>query len=52
MRSLPVVAGPSAHIYQIDLQLAGLASGSYVVQVLAKSAAGQAKDELAFRVTF
>jgi VWFA-related protein len=51
MRSLPVTEGPSPTIYQIDLPLAGLASGSYVVQLVAKSAAGEAKDELAFRVT-
>ena len=51
MRDLPVTEGPSPNLYQIDLPLAGLASGSYVVQFVAKSSAGEAKDELAFRVT-
>jgi hypothetical protein len=51
MRSLPIAAGPSAHYYQIDLPLAGLASSSYVVQFVARSGAAEAKDELAFRVT-
>jgi VWFA-related protein len=51
MRTLPVSEGPSPNTYQIDLPLAGLASGSYLVQLTVKSAAGQARDEVAFRVT-
>jgi VWFA-related protein len=51
LRMLGVAEGPSPNIYQIDLPLAGLASGSYLVQLTVKSAAGQAKDEVAFRVT-
>jgi hypothetical protein len=46
-----VVPGPSPNFYQIDLPLAGLASGSYAVQLVAKSPAGEASDEIAFRVT-
>jgi VWFA-related protein len=51
MRTLPITARPTAHYYQIDLPLAGLASGSYVVQLVARSGAAEAKDELALRVT-
>ena len=36
---------------QIDLPLAGLASGEYSVEITATSPAGQAKDTLRFRVT-
>jgi VWFA-related protein len=36
---------------QIDLSLAGLASGSYSIEVTASGTAGQVKDQLAFRVT-
>ena len=51
MRELPVMSGPRPNTYQIDLPLAGLASGDYVVQFMLKSPAGQAKDSLDFRVT-
>jgi hypothetical protein len=51
MRSLTVTESPLPDVYQIDLPLAGLASGSYVVQLIVKSGAGEARDELAFRVT-
>jgi VWFA-related protein len=36
---------------QIHLPLAGLVSGDYAVEITAKSAAGEAKDTLRFRVT-
>jgi VWFA-related protein len=36
---------------QIDLPLAGLASGEYAVEITAASPAGEAKDTLHFRVT-
>jgi VWFA-related protein len=36
---------------QIDLPLAGLASGEYMVEVKATSPAGDAKDRIGFRVT-
>lgn len=51
MRDLDVSAGPKPDIYQIDLPLAGLASGDYSVQFLVKSPAGQAKESLDFHVT-
>jgi VWFA-related protein len=51
MRAVDVGAGPSPNLYQVDLPLAGLASASYVVQFTARSASGEAKDEIAFRVT-
>ena len=52
MRDLPVVstAEPAAE-NAIDLPLAGLAAGDYIVEVEAASAAGEAKDRVAFRVT-
>jgi hypothetical protein len=36
---------------QIDLPLAGLASGEYMIEVKATSPAGEAKDRIGFRVT-
>ena len=42
----PRTAGPRIH-----LPLAGLVSGDYAVEITAKSAAGEAKDTLRFRVT-
>jgi VWFA-related protein len=51
LRAIAVTAGPSPNLYQVDLPLAGLASSTYVVQFTATSASGQARDEIAFRVT-
>ena len=52
MRALPVTPSSSRpDLYQIDLPLAGLATGDYVVEITAKGPAGNAKDVLAFRVT-
>jgi VWFA-related protein len=51
MRDLSVVPGPVPGLYQIDLPLAGLASGGYTVEFVARSPSGEAKDSLAFRVT-
>jgi len=51
MRDLSVAPGPAPGLYQIDLPLAGLASGGYSVEFVASSRAGEAKDSLAFRVT-
>jgi hypothetical protein len=52
MRNLAVQleAAPSTR-HQIDLPLAALAAGQYVIEVTAKSAAGDVKDLLEFRVT-
>jgi VWFA-related protein len=51
MRDLSVASGPVPGVYQIDLPLAGLASGGYTVEFVARSPTGEAKDSLAFRVT-
>ena len=51
MRDLSIVPGPTPSCYQIDLPLAGLASGAYTVEFVARSPRGEAKDSLAFRVT-
>jgi VWFA-related protein len=51
MRDLTVVPGPVPSLYQVDLPLAGLASGGYTVEFVARSPTGEAKDSLAFRVT-
>jgi hypothetical protein len=51
MRDLSVARGPAPNLFQIDLPLAGLASGGYTVEFVASSPAGEAKDNLAFRVT-
>ena len=52
MRELPVApaAAPGGD-NQIDLPLAGLASGEYMIEVKASSPAGEAKDRIGFRVT-
>jgi len=52
MRELPVApaAAPGGD-NQIDLPLAGLASGDYMIEVKASSPAGEAKDRIGFRVT-
>ena len=52
MRNLAIQleAAPSTR-HQIDLPLAALAAGQYLIEVTAKSAAGEVKDLLEFRVT-
>ena len=52
MRNLAIEleASPSTR-HQIDLPLAALAAGQYLIEVTAKSAAGEVKDQLEFRVT-
>ncbi len=44
-------AAPPVGLAQIDLPLAGLAPGQYSLEVAATSAAGKAKETVAFRVT-
>jgi len=52
MRDLPVAPASSpTGANEIDLPLAGLASGEYLLELTAKSAAGEAKDRITFRVT-
>ncbi len=52
MRTL-VVEGPSTATgqFQIDLPLASLAPGEYMIELTASGAAGEGKDLLSFRVT-
>jgi VWFA-related protein len=40
----------SPRIYQVDLPLASMAGGEYLIEFAAKSAAGQVKDLLEFRI--
>jgi VWFA-related protein len=51
MRALPVTRSSRPDVYQVDLPLAGLAAGDYVVELTAKSPSGSANDVIAFRVT-
>jgi VWFA-related protein len=52
MRDLEVSPGPSADRFQIDLPLAGLASGEYVIQLrVAASGDGEARADVSFKVT-
>jgi VWFA-related protein len=52
MRELPI-AGPSSGTaeHEVDVPLAGLAAGEYVIELVVTSAAGNAKDLIDFRVT-
>ena len=50
MRELAVGPGPEPDVFQIDLPLAGLAAGEYSVKVTARSPAGEAADQIVFRV--
>lgn len=52
MRDLEVTPGPSPDRFQIDLPLAGLASGEYVIQLrVATSNEGEARADVSFKVT-
>ena len=51
MRALTVTRSSRPDLYEVDLPLAGLAPGDYVVELTAKSSAGDANDIIAFRVT-
>jgi VWFA-related protein len=51
MRELPVQHAPDGVNHEIDVPLAGLAPGDYIIEVAAKSAAGEAKDLVGFKVT-
>ena len=50
MRDLPITTGDGG-INEIDLSLAGLAVGEYVVEVSASGTSGSAKDVVDFHVT-
>lgn len=52
MRDIEVTPGPSPDRFQIDLPLAGLASGEYVIQLrVASSGEGEARADVSFKVT-
>jgi hypothetical protein len=51
MRELAVAPASTPGDNAIDLPLAGLAAGEYVVEVTATSGSGGAKDRIGFRVT-
>jgi Ca-activated chloride channel family protein len=50
MRELPVIQS-EADVNMVDVPLAGLAVGEYLIEVSASSSAGEAKDIVDFRVT-
>ena len=50
MRDLTVASTPGG-ANEIDLPLAGLANGEYLIELVAKSPAGEVKDRVNFRVT-
>jgi hypothetical protein len=51
MRDLTVAPASTPGDSAIDLPLAGLAAGEYMIEVSATSGAGGAKDRVGFRVT-
>jgi hypothetical protein len=52
MRTLRVAtASVPGGASQIDLPLAGFAAGEYSIELTATSPAGEAKDQIAFRIT-
>jgi VWFA-related protein len=52
MRSLTVAtAAAPGSTNQIELPLAGLAAGEYIIEITATSPAGEARDRIGFRVT-
>ena len=51
MQDLPVPIPPASGQVQVDLPLASLAPGEYLVELKAKGSAGEAKQLVAFRVT-
>jgi VWFA-related protein len=51
MRDLTIAPAAAPDTNQIDLSLAGLAAGEYVIEITATSPAGEARDRVGFRVT-
>jgi hypothetical protein len=52
MRDLIVTPTPSRPAeYQVDVPLAALANGSYTVEWTARTAEGEVRDRVSFRVT-
>jgi hypothetical protein len=50
MADVPVAASPVAGTHQIDLSLASIAAGEYLVEITAKGATGEAKELVPLRV--
>jgi len=51
MSELPVSPAPAAGAQQVDLPLATLAAGEYVIEIKASGEGGEAKELIGFRVT-
>jgi VWFA-related protein len=51
MRELAIAPAAVAGANQIDLPLAGLSAGEYVIEITVSSPAGEARDRIGFRVT-
>ena len=50
MADVPVAASPAAGTHQIDLSLASVAPGEYLVEITAKGGTGEAKELIPLRV--
>jgi hypothetical protein len=51
MSTLPVTPAPAGGLSQIDIPLAAMATGEFVIEVIAKDGADQASALIAIRVT-
>jgi hypothetical protein len=50
MADVPIAASPVAGTHQIDLSLAAIAAGEYLIEITGKGATNEAKELIAFRV--
>jgi VWFA-related protein len=50
MADVPVAVSPAAGTHQIDLSLAAIAAGEYLIEISGKGATNEAKELIAFRV--
>jgi hypothetical protein len=50
MADVPVAASPVMGTHQIDLSLASIAAGEYLIEITAKGASGEAKELVAIRI--
>jgi hypothetical protein len=51
MNDVPVVAGEAGGLPSVELTLAGLATGEYLLEISASGSGGDAKELLGFRIT-
>jgi VWFA-related protein len=51
MNDVPVVAAPMGGTHQLELLLASIPAGEYLVEITVKGASGEKKELVAFRVT-